>query len=1142
MSYRMKHGSVSVLLFTTIALMFLTLHSFLPCFSFTGSPHRPLTSLHPFDASEAAVARGSRASMEDGGGCYYDDFGNASGLELQVNSTVMDGRVRLDGHYPDDTWLYGEWDSRREVIISNPSSGTLAGYEVPLHLWKLEGMQPDFDDIRFSFYNPGNRTEIPLHHWIESRVDGKWADVWVKVPELLPHDVCCLFMYYENYLASDASDGEGTFLFFDNFHGSNLDTLKWVQPELDRYRRFSVAGGSLELEIVDTYSASIACQTVDLMDITGRMVEQRQRSETGGTPSGTWTKAGTMGMRMMDEGVTWKRWIGRGTTDNNWLKYSRSYDTDDTIWEQPDWDGSMTDYETVGYCVDGNTVSIYENYEEVTSITDNGIDDRGLSLAISNNVAGYDGDGYGQLYVDWFRIRNHASPEPQFHLNMVNGILLSTPIVLPAGMRWDTVSFDKHIPDGTSMNFSVLRSDTREPLPGLDGLGTRKGDLSPLNGMNLTSIRLRVNMTGTGRGTPELYGWGVSWVSENIFHDSFVGCRYLDMEENVDANGKVTLRDTAFEGVVRSTPIILGDDLIWSELRAGRRVPGGAFLNISILDAGTGEVLAEDFGQTESVTMELSSLHPVSYRSIILEARLSSSTNITPILDFWSVVFSVDDVSPIAIAGEDVAVGQYENITLNGNASYDNVGISLFQWEFLYLGEHVKLGEKVVSFKMERPGEYGVTLTVADESGNRDTDNLTIVVRDITLPTADAGPDILTDQHSTVMFDGSGSSDNVGIENYTWTFDDQGLNVTLFGVRTEHLFEIPGIYEVNLSVTDSHGNLHSDVKYVSIRDITLPIARAGSDITVLNGSKVILSANASSDDSSIINYTWMFSHGGKFEVLYGKNCSFIFDRPGSYVINLRVVDAGGNEDSDTLTVIVTEKDTENASSDEDRDSDGDGYNDTCENASGSDPYNARSTPIDWDGDGVPNEKDAYPHDPTRWSKERSLDLLTLMLLVGAGGMIVIISIFIYSRIKSANILDNSTRHNILRYIEAYPGRHYNEMRRDLGVSRGTLTHHLRKLEGEGMVRSKRVSKYKYYYPFDQTQEIHDLTPAEKDIVELIRKNPGSTTKMLSQRYGRKPRTIYHHVNNLTDLGIVDGRKVDGEYQWYLVLDPGVGWS
>ncbi len=45
------------------------------------------------------------------------------------------------------------------------------------------------------------------------------------------------------------------------------------------------------------------------------------------------------------------------------------------------------------------------------------------------------------------------------------------------------------------------------------------------------------------------------------------------------------------------------------------------------------------------------------------------------------------------------------------------------------------------------------------------------------------------------------------------------------------------------------------------------------------------------------------------------------------------------------------------------DSDGDGYFDADETAAGSNPNDPKSTPVDLDGDGVPNDQDAFPNDP-----------------------------------------------------------------------------------------------------------------------------------------------------------------------------------
>jgi hypothetical protein len=74
-------------------------------------------------------------------------------------------------------------------------------------------------------------------------------------------------------------------------------------------------------------------------------------------------------------------------------------------------------------------------------------------------------------------------------------------------------------------------------------------------------------------------------------------------------------------------------------------------------------------------------------------------------------------------------------------------------------------------------------------------------VKDTTAPTPDMVPELSTHEDEPVIFDGSRSYDNVGISNFTWTFEDAGLQV-LKGVSPTYVFDTPGIYQVTLVVTD----------------------------------------------------------------------------------------------------------------------------------------------------------------------------------------------------------------------------------------------------------------------------------------------------------------------------------------------------
>ena len=68
-------------------------------------------------------------------------------------------------------------------------------------------------------------------------------------------------------------------------------------------------------------------------------------------------------------------------------------------------------------------------------------------------------------------------------------------------------------------------------------------------------------------------------------------------------------------------------------------------------------------------------------------------------------------------------------------------------------------------------------------------------VAEITVPTT-------TKAGTEVTFRGKGSEDNVGVVNWTWSFEHNGSDVELYGVDVTFVFEVPGTYTVTLTVLD----------------------------------------------------------------------------------------------------------------------------------------------------------------------------------------------------------------------------------------------------------------------------------------------------------------------------------------------------
>ena len=264
---------------------------------------------------------------------------------------------------------------------------------------------------------------------------------------------------------------------------------------------------------------------------------------------------------------------------------------------------------------------------------------------------------------------------------------------------------------------------------------------------------------------------------------------------------------------------------------------------------------------------------------------------------------AVNDITaPITDAGPDQTVNEGTWVVFDGSGSSDNVGTADFTWTFAD-GAPIALHGTQPVHQFDNPGVFTVMLNVTDAAGNWAIDTMTVTVTDVTAPVADAGPDQSVDEGATVMLDGSGSSDNVGIADFTWTFTD-GAPVALHGVKQMHQFNHSGAFAVLLMVTDAAGNSAIDAMIVLVMDAAAPVADAGPDRSVDEGTTVALDGSGSSDNAGIVNYTWEFRYWTHDIVLYGVSPTFTFDVPGICIVRLKVTDAMGHWQEDSMTMTV----------------------------------------------------------------------------------------------------------------------------------------------------------------------------------------------------------------------------------------------
>jgi len=194
--------------------------------------------------------------------------------------------------------------------------------------------------------------------------------------------------------------------------------------------------------------------------------------------------------------------------------------------------------------------------------------------------------------------------------------------------------------------------------------------------------------------------------------------------------------------------------------------------------------------------------------------------------NFLAVFQYFDVISPVAQAPilSEVDVGI--NTTLDGGACYDNVAVATWNWSFDEFSQPVYLEGEMVNYSFKEAKVYTITLKVVDTSGNSNTGSIVkfdVTARDRIPPNADAGEDQEVVAGTVVTLDGSNSTDNVGIIEYTWSFTYDGAPRSLTGLKVTWKFDIPGIYLVVLSVSDAAGLTSTDDTTITVSDNTPPI-------------------------------------------------------------------------------------------------------------------------------------------------------------------------------------------------------------------------------------------------------------------------------------------------------------------------------
>ncbi|TQV74216.1 fibro-slime domain-containing protein [Exilibacterium tricleocarpae] len=274
---------------------------------------------------------------------------------------------------------------------------------------------------------------------------------------------------------------------------------------------------------------------------------------------------------------------------------------------------------------------------------------------------------------------------------------------------------------------------------------------------------------------------------------------------------------------------------------------------------------------------------------------------------------------PVANAGPDQHFEIDQTLVLDGSGSTDPDGDALtYAWEIVSpANPTASLSDTTAvapSIKLTGPETYVVQLVVYDGKAFSEPDTVTLNHSN-TKPVANAGPDQKGNVGEEIVLDGSGSTDVDGDPlTYRWSLLSQPITSQAAlddttAVKPRFTLDAAGMYEVQLIVNDGYVDSNPDIVLVHAAENTAPVASAGPDQIVNNGSVANLDGSGSFDaDNDPLTYRWSLlrkpaSSQSQLSDTSSVTPTLDIDVYGEYVAQLIVND--GSVDSAPDTVRLT---------------------------------------------------------------------------------------------------------------------------------------------------------------------------------------------------------------------------------------------
>ncbi len=153
----------------------------------------------------------------------------------------------------------------------------------------------------------------------------------------------------------------------------------------------------------------------------------------------------------------------------------------------------------------------------------------------------------------------------------------------------------------------------------------------------------------------------------------------------------------------------------------------------------------------------------------------------------------------------------------------------------------------------------------------------------------------------------------------------------------------------------------------------------------------------------------------------------------------------------------------------------------------------------------------------------------------AAGLVVFVAAALvalqHTRLAREEILQREVRRLIYECIQGHPGSSFTEIRNAVGLRNGVAAYHLRVLEKQGLVHTKKGRHYRWYYPNGDVSlwRGFPLSALQKSLLEEVHRAPGIGIRELARNVNHHHASVAYNVKGLAREGLLrtqrTGRKI-----------------